>query len=83
MKTFFYTAKYTSKDMEGDYKEYTDHGIIASTSYAEAMSQLEELYDPEDLYELKLSSLRDGGIVFLPELPNVNLEDVIIEANIC
>lgn len=72
MKTFFYTAKYTSKDMDGD------HGIIASTSYAEATSQLEELYDPEDLYELKLSSLRDGGIVFLPELPNV-----IVEANIC
>lgn len=83
MKTFFYTAKYTSKDIEGNYKEYTDHGIVASTSYAEAMSQLEEFYGPEDLYELKLSSLRDGGIVFLPELPNVNLEDVITEANIC
>lgn len=82
MKTFFYTAKYTLKDMKGEYKEYTDHGIVASTSYAEAMSQLEEFYE-EDLYELKLSSLRDGGIVFLPELPNVNLEDVIIEANIC
>ena len=40
MKTFFYTAKYTLKDIEGDYKEYTDHGIIASTSYAEATSQL-------------------------------------------
>lgn len=53
-----------------DFFEY--HGIVASTSYAEAMSQL------EDLYELKLSSLRDGGIVFLPELPNV-----IVEANIC
>lgn len=82
MKTFFYTAKYTLKDMEGNYKEYTDHGIVANTSYAEAMSQLEEFYD-EDLYEIKLSSLRDDGIVFLPELPNVNLEDVIVEANIC
>jgi len=82
MKTFFYTAKYTLKDMNGEYKEYTDHGIVANTSYAEAMSQLEEFYD-EDLYEIKLSSLRDDGIVFLPELPNVNLEDVIVEANIC
>lgn len=83
MKTFFYTAKYTLKDMKGEYKEYTDHGIVANTSYAEAMSQLEEFYDSEDLYEIKLSSLRDDGIVFLPELPNVNLEDVIVEANIC
>ena len=54
MKTFFYTAKYTLKDMEGDYKEYTDHGIVANTSYAEAMSQLEEFYDSEDLYEIKV-----------------------------
>nr|DAF40475.1 MAG TPA: hypothetical protein [Caudoviricetes sp.] len=83
MKTFFYTAKYILKNMEDEYKEYTDHGIVADDSYAEAMSQLEKFYDPEDLYELKLSSLRDGGIVFLPELPNVNLEDMIIEENIC
>lgn len=83
MKSFIYTAKYILKTIDDEYKEYSDKGIIVGDSYAEAMSQLEKFYDPEDLYELKLSSLRDGGIVFLPELPNVNLEDMIIEENIC
>ena len=47
------------------------------------MSQLEKYYDPEDLYELKIVSLRDDGITFLPDLPDINLENAIIAENIC
>lgn len=83
MKTFFYTAKYILKNIEDEYKEYCDHGIVVGDSYTEAMSQLEKYYDPEDLYELKLSLLRDDSIVLLPNLPDINLENAIIEENIC
>lgn len=83
MKTFFYTAKYILKTIDNDYKEYTDHGIIAGASYTEAMSQVEEYYGSEELYELKLVALRDDGITLLPELPGIDLEGAITEANFC
>lgn len=83
MKTFFYTTKYILKTINNDYKEYCDHGIIAGASYTEAMSQLEEYYDSEDLYELKLVALRDDGITLLPDLPGIDLESAITEANCC
>lgn len=81
MKTFIYTAKYIFKNIEDEYKEYTDHGIVTGNSYAEAMSSIEELYGSEDLDEIKLSYLRSGNIVFLPDLPNTDLENAIVEAN--
>lgn len=83
MKSFIYTAKYILKTIDDEYKEYSDKGIIVGDSYAEAMSQLEKFYDPEDLYELKIVSLRDDGITLLPDLPDIDLENAIIAENIC
>lgn len=83
MKSFIYTAKYILKTIDDEYKEYSDKGIIVGDSYAKAMSQLEKYYDPEDLYELKIVSLRDDGITLLPDLPDIDLENAIIAENIC